>query len=65
MANDCKKGKTGIFYTKEPAGVVVMQHGIEVYRYKSVQELVDAHVKGMVALEKEMESVLAKAYKPD
>lgn len=65
MTNDHKKGRTGIFYTKDPAGVVVMQDGKEVCRYKSVQELVDAHVKGMVALEKEMEAVLARAYKPD
>jgi hypothetical protein len=65
MANDQRKGKTGLFYTKDPTGVVVMQNGKEVYRYKSVQELVDAHVKGMVALDKEMEAVLARAYRPD
>jgi len=42
-----------------------MQNGEVLYRYKSVQELVDAHVKGMVALEREMEEELAKHYRPE
>jgi len=65
MADDKDKGKTGIFYVKDPAGVVVMQNGEALYRYKSVQELVEAHVKGILALEREMEKELAKHYRPE
>jgi len=65
MADDKVKGKTGIFYVKDPAGVVVMQNGEVLYRYKSVQELIEAHVKGIVALEREMEDELAKHYRPE
>lgn len=57
--------KTGIFYVKEPPGVVVMQQGKVVYRYKTVQELVEAHVKGMAALDRQMEEELARHYRPD
>ena len=65
MANEDTKGKTGIFYTKDPPGVVVMQQGKIVHSYKSVTELVDAHTKGIAALEREMEDVLARHYKPE
>lgn len=65
MPNETAKGKTGIFYVKDPAGVVVMKDGEEIYRYKTVQELVEAHAKGMVALEREMESEIEKVYRPE
>jgi hypothetical protein len=65
MANDSSKGRTGIFYVKDPAGVVVMKDGEEIYRYKNVQEFVEAHAKGMAALEREMESEIEKAYRPE
>ena len=57
--------KTGIFYTKAPPGVVVMWRDEVVQRYVSVDELVEAHVKGMAALEREMERVLEAQYRPD
>ena len=65
LANEDSKGKSGIFYTKDPPGVVVMQQGKIVHTYKSVTELVDAHVKGVAALEREMEEVLARHCKPE
>lgn len=63
MADQGKK--TGIFYVKDPPGVIVMQQGKVVYRYKTVQELVEAHVKGMAALDRQMEEELARHYRPD
>lgn len=65
MANKSEKGKTGIFYVKDPPGVVVMLRGEVMHRYKNVQELVEAHVKGVAALERQMEEELAKHYKPE
>ena len=65
MSDNPNKGKTGIFYVKDPASVVVMQNGQVMHRYKNVQELVDAHLKGVIALEKQMEDVLAGHYRPD
>jgi hypothetical protein len=65
MAHEKSKGKTGIYYVKDPAGVVVVQHGVVMHRYKNVQELVEAHVKGVAALEREMEEELARHYRPE
>lgn len=63
MSHSNEKPKTGIFYTQDPAGVVVMQHGEIVQHYKNVMELVDAHVKGIAALEHQMEEELTRHYK--
>lgn len=65
MASDNHRGKTGIFYTKDPSGVIVMKDGEILHQYKSVNELVEAHVKGVAALEREMEELLARHYRPD
>lgn len=65
MTDKPQKPKTGIFYVKAPPGVVVMQRGTVMHRYKSVEELVEAHIKGMAALERQMEEELARHYRPD
>ena len=57
--------KTGIFYTKAPPGVVVMWRDEVMQCYASVGELVETHVKGIAALEREMERVLEAQYRPD
>lgn len=43
-------GKTGIFYVKDPAGVVVMKSGKEIARYDSVQAFVASHEEGLQAI---------------
>ena len=58
-----KGKKTGVFYVKEPAGVVVMLDGKEVTRYRNVNELVETHQKGLDALEREMNALIASEYK--
>lgn len=65
MTDAAPKASTGIFYVKDPPGVVVMLRGKVMQRYKNVQELVEAHVKGVAALERQMEEELARHYKPE
>lgn len=57
--------KTGIFYVKDPAGIVVMLDGEVMHRYKTRREFVEAHVKGIAALEREMNDLLERHYRPD
>ena len=41
--------RTGIFYTKDPSKVkevVVVREGNQLYRYDTIDELIDAHVAG-------------------
>jgi len=63
MANN-QAGRSGIFYVKAPAGVVVMWQGEVVERYLSVEALVETHMKGVQALEREMERILEAQYRP-
>ena len=37
--------KTGIFYRKDPAGVVVMLEGEAVFEYKTVEDFIRTHVR--------------------
>lgn len=62
MTNSSSRGKSGIFYTKDPAGLVVMFRGKQVFRYKSIEEFIEAHIKGAKALEEKQESALRKFY---
>ena len=62
-----KDKKTGIFYAKNPSGVVVMLNGIEIARYSSVQEFILAHKEGIQALDRLDESLhkaIESQYKP-
>ena len=59
--------KTGIFYVKNPPGVVVMQQGIEIARYSSVQEFIVAHQEGIQAVKQREEGlirIIESQYKP-
>lgn len=42
-----------IFYRKDPPGVVLERNGITVAEYKNTQELVEAHIKGILARDHE------------
>ena len=59
------KRRTGIFYTKEPTGVVVYRDGTRLFRYDTIDELIEAHVAGMEAIEREREKIIAAQYLPD
>ncbi len=63
--------KTGIFYRKNPAAVVVMHNGEELYQYPSVEAFVDAHVEAIEGIkrreakeEDRMERLFAAQYMP-
>ncbi|MFT4798908.1 MAG: hypothetical protein ACJAYE_002660 [Candidatus Azotimanducaceae bacterium] len=61
------KKKTGIFYVKDPAGVVVMDKGVEIARYESVNAFVSKHKEGLFAigrLEENLNQVLESQYTP-
>ncbi len=60
--------QTGIFYTKDPSkgnGVVVIREGNQLYRYDTIDELIDAHVAGAEAIEREREKIIAAQYLSD
>ena len=54
--------RSGIFYRKDPVAVVVMFRGKEVFRYKSVEEFIEVHIKAMKALEQKQEDELERQY---
>ncbi len=64
--------KTGLFYVKNPAGVVVMWQGQERARYPSVEAFVSTHLEGMAAIEKleaikadRLDDILSEHYTPE
>ncbi len=60
--------QTGIFYTKDPSkgnGVVVIREGNQLYRYDTIDELIDVHVAGAEAIEREREKIIAAQYLSD
>ena len=60
--------RTGIFHTKDPSkgkGVVVVREGNQLYRYDTIDELIDAHVAGAEAIEREREKIIAAQYSSD
>ena len=64
VENKALPDKTGIFYVKDPAGVLVMWQGKEVSRYRDVKAFVEIHMKGMEALEREVNALVEAEYKP-
>lgn len=59
--------KTGIFYVKNPSGVVVLSDGVEIARYDSVEAFINKHKEGLYAigrLEEKMNRILESAYTP-
>jgi hypothetical protein len=63
MPQQNTKNKTGIFHLKSPPAIVVMWNGREICRYTSIDELVDAHIEGIAALEAKQEKLLIEAYR--
>ncbi|MAV26367.1 MAG: hypothetical protein CMQ05_09635 [Gammaproteobacteria bacterium] len=57
--------RTGIFYTKDPKGVVVMRDGARLFRYETIDELIEAHLAGSEAIEREREKIIAAQYLPN
>ena len=49
MSKTSQKKESRIFYRQTPFEVVVLQDGIELASYRSVNELVETHMKGITA----------------
>jgi HEPN domain-containing protein len=61
-------GKTRIFYRAEPEAVVVEKDGKEVAAYRNADELVEVHIKGLLAKNKQDSKRvrdLLRKYRPD
>ena len=61
-------GATRIFYRDSPEEVVVTLDGKEVATYRSREELVETHIKGMLAIDQQDSKrvrELLKIYRPD
>ena len=56
-------GKTGIFYRRDPASVVVMLEGKTVFEYKTVEDSVRTHVRSVNDLNKREKEAEAKSEK--
>lgn len=44
---------TRIFYRESPNEVVVLKNGREVATYRSPEELIETHIKGMLAIDQQ------------
>lgn len=60
--------RTRIFYRDNPSAVVVVKNGLEVANYKSTAEMVETHIKGILAKDtqdtKKVRELMQK-YRPD
>ena len=62
-----KPGRTGIFYVKNPNGIVVLRQGKEIARYATVDDFVAIHEEGLRAIEQRDEQLhqsIAAQYDP-
>ena len=48
-SNKQSQKESRVFYRDDPKSVVLEKNGKEVLCYKSVEELVEAHIKGLLA----------------
>ena len=56
-----------IYYRQDPPGVVLEQDGIEIAVYKNAQELIETHIKGLLARDlKDTQTIrdLLQKYRP-
>ena len=52
-----------LFYRKSPEEVVVQHNGREIARYRSKEELVEVHMKGMMAVDPQSAAQVLKIYR--
>ena len=45
--------KTRVYYKSNPPAVIVQKNGKDVVSYKSVDDLVESHIKGLLAVQEE------------
>ena len=63
MTDNVDKQRTGIFFSKARQDYVVLWEGREVCRYESIDDFVEAHQKGLLALEENQADLLSEYYR--
>ena len=63
MADKTEKKPTGVFYSKSGKDYVVLWRGQEVVRYASIEDFVEAHQAGLLALDEHQADLLEKYYR--
>ena len=62
MADKSSEPRTGVFFSKAGKDYVVLWQGLEVARYGSIADFIEAHQRGLDALEEDQDNLLAKYY---
>ena len=57
------EARTGLFHQNSTNDYVVMWKGMEICRYASIRDFVDAHAEGLIALEANQADLLESYYK--
>ena len=52
-----------LFYRKSPEEVVVQHNGREIARYRSKEELVEVHMKGIMAIDPQTRAKVLEIYR--
>jgi len=63
MTDNVDKQRTGVFFSKARQDYVVLWEGREVCRYESIDDFVEAHQKGLQALEENQADLLSEYYR--
>ena len=58
-----RQPRSRLFYRESPREVVVHHHGREIARYHSAEELVEVHIKGMMAADEQAAQQIQKIYR--
>lgn len=56
---------TRIFYRESPKEVVVLRDGIEIAKYRSPEQLIEVHMKGLIARDKQEAQQVRQIYRPE
>ena len=62
MADKTDRKHTGVFFSKSGKDYVVLWQGKEVVRYASIEDFVEAHQAGLLALDESQADLLEKYY---
>ena len=60
-----RQPRSRLFYRESPGEVVVHHDGREIARYRSAEELVEVHIKGMMASDERAAKQIQKIYRGD
>ena len=58
-----RQPRSRLFYRESPREVVVHHDGREIARYRSAEELVEVHIKGMMASDERAAKQIQKIYR--